>query len=145
MERIIEPKTKKKGIGFAIALVLLLATMPSTTRYAKPDHILIAGQVTAYSSEVGQTDSTPFHTANGTRVERGVLANNCLSFGTRVEIDGEEFFVNDRMNKRYGCQDFDIWFEDTDEAIIYGKKLKVIKIYGNFTKTQVENLQRRRE
>ena len=86
-------------------------------------------EVSAYSSEVGQTDDSPFITALGTRVRKGIIANNCLSMGTKVEIGGAIYVVEDRMNRRYGCEHFDIWFADTAEAWEFGRqqlKLSVI-------------------
>jgi hypothetical protein len=61
--------------------------------------------LTAYNSEVGQTDDTPFITASGDRVGYGVIAANWLPFGTKVvipELFGKDvFIVKDRMNKRF--------------------------------------------
>jgi hypothetical protein len=61
--------------------------------------------LTAYNSEVGQTDDTPFITAYGDRVGYGVIAANWLPFGTKVvipELFGKDvFIVKDRMNKRF--------------------------------------------
>ena len=81
-----------------------------------------------YSSEVNQTDSTPFITANGTRVRRGIIANNCLPFGTKTKVNNEIFEVQDRMNSRYGCEVFDIWFESREEALNWGKRELLINV-----------------
>jgi 3D (Asp-Asp-Asp) domain-containing protein len=85
--------------------------------------------VTAYSSEPGQTDSTPFITAFGTHVRDGIVATNCLPKGSLVrfpEVFGDkEFVVEDRMNARYYYR-MDIWMADTQDAIQFGaKSLKV--------------------
>ena len=80
----------------------------------KPDKNLKA-VISFYSSTPGQTDSSPFIAADGTRVFDGMIANNCLPFGTEVKIPalyGDKIFkVHDRMNKRYGCSKFDIWMD----------------------------------
>ena len=86
------------------------------------------GVVSAYSSEPEQTDDTPFVTASGKWVDRTVVANNCLPFGTTVIIDQEIYQVNDRMNTRYGCDHFDIWVGSRAEALERGRELKIVII-----------------
>ena len=80
--------------------------------------------VTAYSSTLAQTDSTPFITAAGTTVREGIIANNLLPFGTIVrlpEICGERLFVvEDRMHQRKSTYHFDIWFPSSQEARDFG-------------------------
>jgi 3D (Asp-Asp-Asp) domain-containing protein len=88
----------------------------------------IYATVYAYNSEVGQTDESPFITANGTRVKDGIIANNCLSFGTRVRIKEKEYEVQDKMNSRYGCEVFDIWMESKQDAINWGKQYLEINL-----------------
>lgn len=87
--------------------------------------------VTAYSSEPGQTDDTPFITAFGTHVRDGIVATNCLPRGTVVrfpEVYGDkEFVVEDRMNARYYYR-MDIWMPETDQAIQFGAKLLKVEI-----------------
>lgn len=56
---------------------------------------------TTYNAEVGQTDSDPFTMASGKRVYEGAVASNCHDKGTKLEIEGEIYTVEDRMNKRY--------------------------------------------
>ena len=62
--------------------------------------------ITAYSSTPEQTDSTPFVTASGSMVRDGIVANNLLSFGTKVKIPelyGDKVFVvEDRMHSKKG-------------------------------------------
>lgn len=87
--------------------------------------------VTAYSSEVAQTDSTPFITAFGTHVRDGIVATNCLPKGTIVrfpDVYGDkEFVVEDRMNARYYYR-MDIWMADTRDAIKFGVKTLKVEI-----------------
>lgn len=80
----------------------------------------VSAVITAYSSTPDQTDDTPFITANGTRVRDGIVANNCLPFGTEVEINGRTYEVQDRMNRRYGCDRFDVWMESREAAVEWG-------------------------
>ena len=67
-------------------------------------------------------------TAYGIKVHQGIIANNQHSFGTKVEIDGKIYTLEDRMNKRFPKR-WDIWFESCDEAIHFGIQTKQIKIY----------------
>ena len=85
--------------------------------------------VYAYNSLPNQTDDDPFITASGMHVIEGIVANNCLAFGTMVEIDGFVCEVQDRMNSRYGCEVFDIWMRNYDDAKNWGKKNIIVKIY----------------
>ena len=83
--------------------------------------------LTAYTSEVAQTDNDPFITASGTYVADGTIASNDLPFGTRVQfptIYGDKtFVVADRMNQRYdGKNRVDVWMNETHEAIHFGVK-----------------------
>lgn len=86
---------------------------------------------TAYNSEPGQTDSSPFTTANGTRVYDGVIAANFLKFGTRVRIPdhfGDKVFVvHDRMNARY-TQRVDIWMTNKSDAFKWGVRRVKIEV-----------------
>ncbi len=89
--------------------------------------------VTAYSSTVGQTDSTPFITASMTHVRPGVIAlsrdlirrynpNAPFAYGDQVVIEGHGIFtVEDTMNQRYSKR-ADIWFPSTSEALQFGKQ-----------------------
>ena len=90
--------------------------------------------VSAYNSEPGQTDSTPFVTANGTHVRDGIVAANFLKFGTKVKIPqlfgDKEFVVADRMNARYG-QALDVWMPDKAQARQLGRRHVMIEVYGN--------------
>jgi 3D (Asp-Asp-Asp) domain-containing protein len=79
---------------------------------------------TAYNSEVGQTDDTPWTTAAGTRCREGVIASNFLPMGTKVVIEGfgnRVFTVEDRMNKRFAKR-IDIWFRYHNQAMKFGKR-----------------------
>lgn len=79
--------------------------------------------VTAYSSTVDQTDSSPFITANGTRVRDGIIACNFLPFGTKVkfpEYSGDKIYtVADRMAKK-NSHKIDIWMVSRGAAMTFG-------------------------
>jgi len=79
-------------------------------------------EFSAYNAEEAQTDSDPYTMASGKRVYEGAVANNCLPFGTKIKVNGKTKIVEDRMNSRYGCENFDIYMESYDEAIAFGRK-----------------------
>jgi 3D (Asp-Asp-Asp) domain-containing protein len=87
--------------------------------------------VTAYNSEPGQTDDTPFITAFNTRVRDGIIATNFLPKGTIVRFPDlfgdKEFVVEDRMNQRYYYH-MDIWMAKKTEAINFGAKFAKMEI-----------------
>ncbi len=88
--------------------------------------------VTAYSSDVWQTDATPTVTASGTSVRHGVIAANFLPIGTRVklpELFGDEvFIVEDRMNRRYR-RHMDVWMEETADAENFGLQWTTVEVF----------------
>jgi len=98
--------------------------------------------MTAYNSEVGQTDDSPFTTADGSTVRDGILAANFLPFGTKVRIPslfGNRIFeVHDRMNPRYNLR-ADVWMANKRDARKFGLKrnvkIEVIEM-GDNSKTQ---------
>lgn len=88
--------------------------------------------VYAYNAEQNQTDNSPCITANGYNLcgdgVEDTVANNCLPFGTGVDIMGKHYIVRDRMNKRYGCATFDIFMKNKQDALNWGKKYLEVKI-----------------
>lgn len=86
--------------------------------------------ITAYSSSLDETDSSPFITAAGTRTRDGIIAANFLNFGTRVKIPalyGEKVFVvEDRMAARNSGK-VDIWMPSKSLAMQFGvKKAEIV-------------------
>lgn len=98
---------------------------------ARPADRIMYIVVTAYNSEVGQTDNTPFITAFGTEVRDGIVATNFLPKGTIVrfpeKFGDKEFVVEDRMNSRYYYH-MDIWMADRSAAIQWGAKFLKMEI-----------------
>lgn len=80
-------------------------------------------KITAYSSSVDETDSTPFITASGMHVRDGIVATNMLPFGTKVELPAlfgdKVFVVEDRMAKRM-VNVLDIWMPSKGAALRFG-------------------------
>ncbi|MCP6720313.1 MAG: 3D domain-containing protein [Patescibacteria group bacterium] len=97
---------------------------PEYGERAVPEGYSLSAVFTAYSSSLDETDNTPFITASGAGVRDGIIANNCLPFGTEIVIPGlfddKVFVVEDRKNSRYGCQWFDIWYSSKSEAKRFG-------------------------
>lgn len=94
--------------------------------------------VSAYTSDVAQTDSDPCTTASGlnvcTRNAEDIVATNYhyLPFGTPVripELFGDRiFFIHDRMNKRYTAT-VDVWMKDIADARKFGRKTATVEIF----------------
>ncbi len=88
--------------------------------------------ITGYSSTEDQTDDTPFITASGKKVTDGIIANNMLPFGTKIripELYGNKIFtVEDRMHKRMGKYQADIWFPEYMQAKKFGAKITEIEV-----------------
>ncbi len=96
--------------------------------YMFTEHKVLAS-LSAYNPVWWQCDSTPDITASGKKVKEGYVANNCLPFGTEVKIGGKSLEVQDRMNKRYGCEHFDILMFDIEEAKEFGRQTEEIVYY----------------
>lgn len=89
----------------------------------------LKAEVTAYSSTPDQTDSTPFITASGSRVRKGIVAcPRRLEFGTKVEIQGKMYTCEDRMAIKYDGN-FDIWMPTRSQALQFGRQILQVKIY----------------
>lgn len=92
--------------------------------------------ITAYTSDIAQTDETPCITSSGlnlcTRGTEDIIAANFLPIGTRVRIPdlyGDHvFYVQDRMNARYD-RHLDIWMKDYDDAKQFGLKIAKIEVF----------------
>tara|TARA_Y100000310_G_scaffold320098_1_gene376155 strand:- start:446 stop:883 length:438 start_codon:yes stop_codon:yes gene_type:complete len=134
---------KSKIIPFFLTLLLIVGALetadhllPANAKGSPTGRIIVGDwhqvsrltlknqRIYGYSSEVSQTDETPFVTASGYNLNAGgsVIANNCYPFGTIVSINGRRYRVDDRMNSRYGCDTWDIWFPTRSEAINWGKR-----------------------
>lgn len=88
------------------------------------------GEFSAYNAEVGQTDANPFVMASGKKVYDGAVANNCLKFGSKIEVKGKTYTVEDRMNSRYGCEHFDIFMWEKSEALTFGRQTIEYSVVG---------------
>jgi 3D (Asp-Asp-Asp) domain-containing protein len=89
------------------------------------DHVTLekTGIFTEYTATVSQTDNTPTITASNQKIREGIVANNCLPFGTKIEINNNIYVIQDRMNERYGCENFDIYVRRYAEARHFGRQI----------------------
>lgn len=107
-------------------IILTVNIIPSATyelTYKK-----VTGVITAYTPSIDETDNYPFINASNKSVQIGDIANNCLALGSRVRIGAREFVVRDRLNPRYGCNHFDVFMWNKNEALQFGKQRKVVEI-----------------
>ena len=91
--------------------------------------------VTAYTSRVQETDSSPYITASGVNLKKRfdcIVAHNSLPFGTRVAIDDIGVCeVQDRGASRNGGNWFDVYFgNDLKRALEFGKRELVFRVIG---------------
>jgi len=129
--RIVEPQSPISETP----LVQENSFLASSNHYSpKNDFIVLETMqmtITAYSSSVLETDDTPFITASGTTTKNGVIASNLLPFGTKIRIPrlfgNKVFTVEDRMNKRMGDFQVDIWFPSHWQAKQFGIKYAYIE------------------
>ncbi len=120
--------TTKQKIGvFFICRFVVIGIIFLALRYRieKIDTVPIekTGIFTAYTAHVSQTDSTPMITANNEKIRKGVVANNCLPFGTKIKVNNKIYEIQDRMNNRYGCDKFDIYMRQYSDAIEFGRQI----------------------
>jgi 3D (Asp-Asp-Asp) domain-containing protein len=120
-------------IGLTLVLISLIGIPSSAKQALILDKYKVVGRgqvmASAYNSEEGQTDSTPWTTASGSQCREGVIAANHLPIGTKVLIEGfgnQVFTVEDRMNKRYNKR-IDIWMRHHSDAMKFG--VRKIKYY----------------
>lgn len=115
------------GVIIVNANSILQAKSPST--YEQAPRFLM--HITAYSSSVDETDSTPWTTASGTQVRDGVVASNAFPLGTKVKIPelfGDKVLViEDRMHRRFSDR-IDVWMPSKWRAIQFGKKQAEVEI-----------------
>ncbi len=108
----------------------------------EPTRVILA-VMTAYSSEVAQTDASPCIPADWKYDlcehyekygEQNTIAANFLPLGTKVrfpDLYGDKVFtVRDRMNSRYGVGRGDIWMPTKAEAKQFGVKKVTMEIYS---------------
>ena len=85
--------------------------------------------MTAYTASFEECGKTDGITASGTKATEGrTIAADHLPFGTKVEIDGRLYTVEDRFGGGYSNK-IDIFFNNYSDAINFGRQQKVVRIY----------------
>jgi 3D (Asp-Asp-Asp) domain-containing protein len=113
------------------------SSTPTSTASSTPVKVIRTSShvITAYNSEVSQTDDDPCTTANGYNLcknnKEDSIAANFLKFGTKVripELFGDKVFVvRDRMNARHATR-VDVWMKNHSDAIKFGVKTAKIEV-----------------
>ena len=125
---------KQLFVTFAAGLTLLSAL---NSKVEKPkEHEFVIVKVTMYSTDPRQTDSSPYITASGFRLNKRnpkkhrIIAvsrdlKEKLNFGDTVMLEGTngwdgEYIVHDLMNKRFKNR-IDILINPKDEATMFAQ------------------------
>lgn len=125
-------------IAFVAFLGILLLAYSALTPQADAQAITIVDAppapptihavVTAYTSSVDETDSTPHITASGYRTEPGTIACPAqYAFGTEVKIGDATYTCRDRMSVKFPNR-FDVWVMTKAEAYAWGKETVDVEI-----------------
>lgn len=100
--------------------------------------VSFVAEITAYTAGFESCGKPPTHpaygiTANGNKVRKGIIAadTSVLPFGTKVYIDGLGEFVVDDTGSDIKGNRIDIYFDNLDEAIKFGRQFKRIYILSN--------------
>ena len=107
-----------------------LKSFPKVPEPLKEPYAILS-RVSSYTESEDETDFDPHITASGTSTRLGIAANNCLPFGTKVKIEDQEYQIEDRMNKRYGCDFFDVVMPDKETAFEWGIKEVEVVVLGS--------------
>lgn len=85
--------------------------------------------VTAYTASLEECGKTDGITASGIKATEGrTIAADHLPFGTKVEIDGHTYTVEDRFGGGY-TNKIDVYFENYADAIEFGRQQKIVRVY----------------
>jgi hypothetical protein len=107
--------------------------LPVIEAVPKPQAIYaFRSTVTVYHSVPWETDGDPWTTASGSRARDGVVAANCLPFGTKLRLPdlfGDKVFtVEDRLAPRKGCYIVDVWMEYSPSNKSFGAPVTTIEV-----------------
>ena len=91
---------------------------------------------TAYTAAFDECGKTDGITACGQPAIQGVtVACDGLPFGTEVVIDGHTYIVQDRFGGNYGKSKIDIYMYKKEDALKFGRQIKIVEVKDNATKT----------
>lgn len=134
LAHILAPNKQTDSVLLGVRYVLAADAAPAVPVVREPKQVMYV-PMTAYTSEVAQTDASPCITADGYNVceanEENVIAANFLPFGTQVRIPeyfGDRVFtVHDRMNRRY-TKRVDVWMKNKSDAMQFGVRTLKIEV-----------------
>lgn len=88
----------------------------------------IPAVVTAYSSDINQTDDTPHETATGHLTRHGVIAVDpeVIPLGSMVFVPGYGWGVALDTGSKVKGKRIDVWMDSADKAKAWGKRVEVI-------------------
>jgi len=128
-----------------ITLLFLACIFPATAQNPIQNHLPINQfklyeekivKISAYTPSIDECDSTPCISASGVNVckKRGrwIACPRKYSFGTVVGFDNLNFYCVDRKNIKHDwgkIEEFDKLYYDRQEALNWGIKYKLIRIY----------------
>lgn len=99
----------------------------------KPKYREVKAVISHYTASADECGNDKGITASGKKVSRGMIAApRDIPFGTKIEIDGEIFVVEDRggaIKVKNGIYHLDVYVPTKKEAIKKGRKVKMIRIY----------------
>ena len=99
-----------------------------------PVYVLVL--CTAYTATFDECGKTDGITACGQPAIQGVtVACDGLPFGTEVVIDGHTYIVQDRFGGNYGKSKIDIYMYKKEDALKFGRQVKIVEVKDNATKT----------
>lgn len=108
--------------------------VPGHLKGSKNDSHGTFREITAYSSEIGQTDDSPCISADGSDIcslhEKGmrVCAANFVLLGTVLKVGGVDCVIRDRMNPRFKNR-VDLYFgQDRASALKFGHQILWVEI-----------------
>jgi 3D (Asp-Asp-Asp) domain-containing protein len=94
-----------------------------------PKYIEVMANISAYTPSVEECGKDDGITASGAQATEGrTIAMDDVPFGTKVEIDGREYIVEDRFGGRYRNR-VDIFMASRADANRFGRQYKTIKVY----------------
>ena len=127
--------TLQQAISALAALITIVnaqaAVLPENNAFLGGRFIIteeFEAKVTAYSSSVDETDSTPFIAADGSAVGEGMIAcPRRFKFGTLFYINELIYKCNDRMALRFDDR-LDLWASSKEKAVKWGIKSLNVRV-----------------
>lgn len=140
-------KTKWKTVSCVLAVLTIVLTYQAEQKTVITKEVVkyeklstdkvqsFTADVSAYTAGYESCGKLPNHpaygiTANGNKVRRGIIAadTNILPFGTKVYIEDLGIFVVDDTGSAIKGNRIDIYMDNLDEAVKFGRQNKKLII-----------------